>query len=177
MFDKYTYKQKFIALLIVFIMLGITSYKRSFKGLFDVYSENKRLASLYDEMKNKSENLNLLTMQIANYDNYLGKQFLPEEIVQQEIVSFVAKEKGISINSLESIHSFEGETYFVYTNQLDVTGQMNDLLGLSYNFETKFDKSRVISTRLYTEKNNIKGKVVHLKVLFQNYKLKKENLN
>lgn len=173
MFEQYTYKQKTLALLIIFVMLGITAYKRSFKNLIAVYSENKELAKLSEEIKRKSVSLEKLSKEIAQYDNYLGTQNIASDIVQQEIVNFATHHNGISINSMQSIHTFEGDDYKAYTHQLDVTGDLNNLLQLVYDFETTFNFSRVVSTHFYKVKKSNTTEQLHVRILFQNYEMKK----
>ena len=87
MFEQYTYKQKCIALLVIFIMLSYTAYKRSFKNLIEVYKEHKELNFRSQEITSKSKNLELLSMEIASYDKYLGNQNVARDIVQQEIIA------------------------------------------------------------------------------------------
>jgi hypothetical protein len=171
MFEQYTYKQKCIALVVIFLMLSYTAYKRSFKSLIEVYQENKELTKRSDEIASKSKNLDVLSMEIASYDKYLGNQNVERDVVQQEIIAFATQHEGISINDLQAIHTFEGENYTIYTNQLDITGNINNLLKLGYDFETKFDYSRVVSTNYYTVKKNNSNEVIHLKIVFQNYEI------
>ena len=172
MFEQYTYKQKSIALVVVFLMLSYTAYKRSFKNLIEVYEENKELTKRSNDIVSKSKNLDILSMEIASYDKYLGNQNIARDVVQQEVISFSTQHEGISINDLQAIHAFKGENYSIYTNQLDVTGNINDLLKLAYDFETKFNFSRVVSTNYYTVKKNNANEILHLKILFQNYEMK-----
>ncbi len=172
MFEQYTYKQKSIALVVVFLMLSYTAYKRSFKNLIEVYEENKELTKRSNDIVSKSKNLDILSMEIASYDKYLGNQNIARDVVQQEVIAFSTQHEGISINDLQAIHAFEGENYSIYTNQLDVTGNINDLLKLAYDFETKFNFSRVVSTNYYTVKKNNANEILHLKILFQNYEMK-----
>lgn len=174
MFEQYTYKQKCIALVVIFIMLSFTAYKRSFKNLFEVYDENKELTKLSKDIASKSKSLDALSMEIASYDKYLGNQNVARDVVQQEIIAFATHHDGISINDLQGIHTFTGENYNIYTNQLDVTGNINDVIKLGYDFETKFDFSRVVSANFYTVKKNNSIEVLHLKVLFQNYEVNKK---
>ena len=172
MFEQYTYKQKCIALLVIFIMLSYTAYKRSFKNFIEVYQENKELNFRSQEITTKSRNLELLSMEIASYDKYLGNQNVARDIVQQEIIAFSTQHQGISISDLQAIHTYEGESYSIYTNQLDVTGNINNLIQLAYDFETQFNFSRVVSTNYYTLKKNNNTEILHLKIVFQNYEMK-----
>lgn len=174
MFEQYTYKHKTFALIILFVVLSITAYKRSFSNLITVYKENKNLIQLSEEINSKSKNLEKLSKEITKYDNYLGNQNVTSEEAQQEIINFATLHKGVSINSMQSIHSFEGENYKAYTNQLDVTGEVNDLLVLAYDFETNFNLSRVINIQFYKSKKSNSAEQLHLKIVFQNYEMNKK---
>lgn len=173
MFDQYTYKQKTIALIILFVLLSITAYKRSFSNLISAYKENKNLIRLSKEIKSKSKNLDKLSKDIAKYDSYLGNQNVTSEEAQQEIINFATLHNGVSINNMQSIHTYKGENYRAYTNQLDVTGGVNELLLLAYDFETKFNLSRVINTQFYKIKKGNSAEQLHLKIVFQNYEMNK----
>lgn len=174
MFEQYTYKQKTIALLVLFVLLSITAYKRSFSNLIAAYKENKDLSKLSEEINSKSKNLEKLSKEIARYDSYLGVQNIASEIVQQEIVNFATLHEGISINNLESIHAFDGENYKIFSNQLVATGNVNNLLKLAYDFETNFNFSRVVSTTYYKVKKSNSSEQLHLKIVFQNYEMIKK---
>jgi Tfp pilus assembly protein PilO len=170
MFEQYSYKKKLIALLLVFVMLTITAYKRSFSTLFQTISEYKALSLKVDELNKKSNNTNGLIKDLAHLDKIIGKDGTTKEMIQQEIVGFASKNHtGISINDVQPIHVFLDENYNVITNQIDVTGGANNLLQLAFDFEKKFDFSRIINMYFYTSKNNNKSDVLHLKMTFQNY--------
>lgn len=170
MFEKYSYKKKCAALLVVFVMLSITAYKRSFHALFEVVRENRSLVAKVEDMKNKSDNPELLRKEISEMDKLLGKEGTAKEEVQQGIVSFAAgKNPGISINDLQPIHIFSDENHKVITNLLDVTGNANQLLQLGYDFEKNFTYSRMVSMDFYTTKKNNSSESLHLRMIFQNY--------
>ena len=92
--------------------------------------------------------------------------------ISEEIIAFSTQHQGISISDLQAIHTYEGENYSIYTNQLDVTGNINNLIQLAYDFETQFNFSRVVSTNYYTQKKNNNTEILHLKIVFQNYEMK-----
>ncbi len=169
MFDSYSYKKKCLALGAIFIMLSVTAYKRSFKGLFDVVAENQKLSTKSEEYGHKSKNYDILIKDITILDNIIGKEGITKEEVQQNIVSFTgSRHPEVSINDLQPIHVFLDENYRIITNQLDLTGNTNQLLKVAYDFERKFKFSRIVSMNFYTLKNN-KTEVLHLKIIFQNY--------
>jgi hypothetical protein len=171
MFDQYSYKKKFMALVLIFVMLSITAYKRSFSTLFQTISEYKTLSSKIDELNKKASNTNGLIKDVAYLDKIIGKEGTTKEMIQQGIVSFASE---ISIHEVQPIHVFLDENYTIITNQLDVTGGANQLLQLGYDFEKKFELSRITSMNFYTTKNNNKSEVLHLKMIFQNYEIAKK---
>jgi hypothetical protein len=170
MFNQYTYKQKCFALIVIFIMLSITAYKRSFSTLFQVISEHNDMSSKINQASKKSKSATLLVEEIERLDKMLGKEGVSKEVVQQEIVSFATVSNSkVSISDLQPIHTFLDENYAINTNQLDLTGNANELLRLGYDFEKQFSFSKVVNMNFYTIKNNNKSDVLHLKMIFQNY--------
>jgi hypothetical protein len=173
MFENYTFKKKFIALILVIFLLSLTAYKRSFKQLLEVYNENIDLKELSNNIKSKTNDIDKLRNKVTQFDKFLGNQNVSNDVIQQEIISFSTLHKGVSISELTSTHVFENENYKVLTNQLDVIGNANELLKLIYNFETNFNFSRIISTNLYTKKKNNSNHELHLRIIFQNYESNK----
>lgn len=170
MFENYSYKQKCGALIVIFIMLSVTAYKRSFSSLFQVVKEYKELSARVGDINKKAKNADELRREIAYLDQMLGKEGATKEMVQQGMVSFATQSQPhVSINELAPIHSFADENYTVYTNQLDVVGNTNQLLQMAYDFEKKYDYSRMVGMKFFATKKNNKEEVLHLKMIFQNY--------
>lgn len=170
MFENYSYKQKCGALLVVFVMLLATAYKRSFSSLFQVVKEYRELSSRVEDIHKKTKNVEELRKEIAYLDMVLGKEGVTKEMVQQGMVSFATRSQpGVSIHELAPIHNFSDENYTIFTNQLDVVGNTNQLLQMAYDFEKQYDYSRMVGMKFFTTQKNNKEEVLHLKMIFQNY--------
>jgi hypothetical protein len=151
-------------------MLSITAYKRSFHTLFEVVSEYRTISKKSEDIDKKTKNTGTLINDVKYLDKIIGKEGVTKEIVQQGIISFASTNStSISINDLKPIHDFPEDDYHIITNQLDVTGNTNNLLALAYNFEKRFNYSRMVSLNFYTTKKNNKSNVLHLNMIFQNY--------
>lgn len=175
MFEQYSYKKKCIALVVIFVILSTVAYKRSFSTLFQVIREYKIVYSKANNLNIKAHNANSLIKDVAYLDKIIGKEGTTKEMVQQGIVSFVSENHpDISIHEVHPIHVFLDENYYVITNQLDVTGGVYQLLQLSYDFEKRFELSKITSMNFYTNKNNNKSEILHLKMVFQNYEMVKK---
>jgi hypothetical protein len=121
-------------------------------------------------MQDGTKNINVLAAEVTAIDKIIGKAGGDKEKIQQDLINFVTTfNSKISIYDLKSIHEFTDGNYTIYTNQLDVTGNLNQLLALSYEFEKKFNWSRLVNLSFYTVKKNNNPNVLHLKMIFQNY--------
>lgn len=173
MFESYSYKVKCKALLVLFAVLSYTAYKRSFSTLLATLEENAVLNDRVEEVSIAPNNINVLEAEIASIDKIVGKGGTDKEKVQQGIVNFVTMfDTSISIFDLQAIHEFQDNNFYIFTYQIDVTGSLNSLLALSYEFEKKFEYSRLVSISFYTTKKNNKPDILHLKMIFQNYENK-----
>jgi hypothetical protein len=168
MFDKYPYKTKFKALLLIFCLLSITAYKRSFSTLKDVVKENSELSKKEKTLKDGTKDVKKLSAQIAAIDKIIGKENINKEKIQQDMISFITK-YPVSIFDMKPIHEFTDDSHTIYTHEIDVTGNLNQLLLLSYDLEKKFNYSRMISEKFYTSKKDNKSDILHFKMIFQNY--------
>lgn len=174
MFNQYTYKTKVKFLGLLFIMLSIASYRRSFSNLIELYIENRTLTKKKSTMNNQSSNAYVLQEKLNELDKLIGKVGVEKENIQQKIIDFSIKNgEKITINNIQTIHQSKLNDYQVYTYQIDLTGDYNTLLQLTYEFERKFDYSKIVSTKFYTESKNNKKEILHLNLIFQNY----ENTN
>lgn len=174
MFEKYSYKKKFLALLILTFIIAITAYKRSFSTLIQIIKEHNTLSDKIEDINKKAINSSDLAKEVAYLDRIIGKEGISKEVIQQEIVNFTSKRHPrVSINALEPIHLFQDENHTIITNQIDVTGNVNQLLKLGYDFEKNFSDSRIINMHFYSTKKNNKIDLLHFKIIFQNYEKNK----
>ncbi|WP_459926529.1 hypothetical protein [Flavobacterium covae] len=170
MFNQYSFKQKFKALLVILCLLSITAYKRSFSQLIGSYKEYKALIEKTQEINTKTSGLNKLYNDVAKLDLLIGKSGKEKEIIQQEIIDFLAKNHSeIAIHSIQPIHFFKDEHLSIITNSIVLSGNTNQLLNTIYNFENNFQSSKLVSLQFFTEQKNDKEEKLYLKLIFQNY--------
>ncbi|NUY79268.1 hypothetical protein HUK80_00055 [Flavobacterium sp. MAH-1] len=172
MFEKYTYKQKLLALMAIFVLMAATAYKRSYRNLFELYFQNAELKAKAVDIKKKSAEFARIRKDKQTFDALLGSEKGSKELVQQNIMAFTSRRGGVSIQELAPIHSFSTEDYQANTNQLDVTGSLDGMLRLAYGFETDFRDSRLFALHFYKTKFNMR-ETLHLKLFFQNYESNK----
>lgn len=174
MFEQYSYKFKFKALLAILVVLSIAAYKRSFGPLINAVKENSTLQQNMKEGTSEVLNLQQLKSDIKYLDNLIGRRGIGKEKIQNEIITFLSGfDKNIALHQLQTIHEYTSTDYTIYSYQLDIIGDLNKMLHVLYEFEKKFHYSKIMSTRFYTAVQSDKKNVLHLSIIFQNYEDKK----
>jgi hypothetical protein len=171
MFDKYTYKQKFYALIILFIMLLLASYKKTFKHVFSAQNELSLIEERITESNVSDQDLYVLNSQLTDLDLFIRGQNAEPQLVQHEILDFITRSNfKVDVVNIENVHLFKDTDFMIYTNQLEVEGDYIDLMKLLYSIENKFESSRVVSLAFYVKKDfRNKRKRLILKLILQNY--------
>lgn len=171
MFENVSYKKKFIALLALMVMLGVTAYKRSFRITMDAAVVLDESREKLARVSNSQQKITNLTSEVAYLDKLIGKEIANPNIVQQELLNnFQDYNKNTELVKLEEIHKASDEYFNIYTNRLILTGAYGDLLNTTYNYEKKFEFSRVVSLRFYVEKEARTRKTrLFEQIIFQNY--------
>jgi len=170
MFNQYSYKVKFKVLIVLFFMLSIAAYRRSFSSLIDAVKENRILKNKVESFSKKANSIGHLKSEINSLDRMIGREGVNKEKTQQELVNFLLENSNnVSIHNMQPIHEYTENNYKVYSYVIDLTGGITNLLNVAYNFEKNFEYSKIVSTKYYTEKKNNKFETLHLKIIFQKY--------
>lgn len=174
MFKTITYKQKFYALILSFLMLLLASYKRKISKLLDVKSKIDKIDKNQKNIEESNFKILFIKNEIKNLDDVIGGSKTDPEDVQQKILDFITK-KGFVNNlvSIENVHLNSKNEFLIYTNQIILESNYETLINTLYDIEKHFLHSRVISTKLYLKRKfNINNEKIYLKIIFQNYEKK-----
>jgi len=171
MFENLTYKQKFLALIVIAILLGYAGYKRSFRLTLDAYNDYTELSEKLKEINSSSSTIQELDTEIRYFDNLLGKENIEPILVQQEILNFVTNNsKSVKVFDLAEVHEASDKKFIIHTNQLTIEGSFEELLKIVYEFEKEFPYSRVVNTSFFKKKDFKTRRIkLYAKIIFQNY--------
>jgi len=174
MFDRFTYKQKNYALLGVFVLLCMVSYKRSFSLTLNAQDEIAEQESQLAKTDNVQTDIESLVVQINQLNRNIGKSDIAPDKVSQEILSEISafsSNNPVELVQLEKTHSFQTVDFDIFSNQILVEGNYNGILSLSHYMENNFEYARLTNVELFTEENhNSKSKKLYGKLLFQHYR-------
>jgi len=173
MFDKYTFKQKNRALLVIFILLAFASYKRSFVLSIIANEEIKQQELNLSKVDNSEESLQQLIYSISSLDKTIGKTNLKPDKIQQEILNALAtysKIYNVSLESIEETHSYKNVDFSVLSNEVILEGRFNNMTKMIYDLELNFQFARLINVEFYKKKIlSTKKTKLYAKILFQHY--------
>lgn len=171
MFDNITYKKKFFAVIIGFVLLVMACYKKTYKHMFAAKKELSNVEQKLLNIDNSYNKLYALKNDIQNLDNIIGGHSINAEDAQQELLDYISKTNiEVNIISIEDVHLFSDDEFLVYSNQITLEGSYTNLIKLLYETEKNFKNSRVISSEFYSKKNYSTNKQnLFLKIILQNY--------
>lgn len=176
MFDKYTYKTKLIALGVVFILLLLASYKRSFSLSFGLQDEISRLDKQLELAQNANYEINQLRLELNQLNQTIGQENLNSDLVQQKIldeVSDYSENENIRIHGISETHQYATNDFDVFSNETIVEGDFISILKLINQFENNVEFSRIASCALYSEKDFKTKKIqLYAKLYLQHFKKK-----
>jgi len=171
MFENLTYKHKFLAVIAIAVLLGYAGYKRSFKLTLDTFNEYSELNKKLEEVSSSTTAIQDLDTEIRFLNNLLGQESMEPVLVQQEILDFVTnRSAGITVFNLAEMHEVSDNEFLIYTNQLTIEGDFDELLKTVYEFEKEFPYSRVVNISFFKKKDFKTRKIkLYAKIIFQNY--------
>lgn len=171
LFEKYSYKQKNLALLVIGVLLFAAAYKRSFSTTIETRSYISELELKKAEAENSMLTIRTLQTQIASINKMLGKENVAIEQVQQDFLNFFAgHSSGLSVQQIEEVYTFDHPDFSINTFRIDIKGDYLSQLRFIHALEKSFDDARLIHTRFETQKDLVSGKSDLIStLLLQNY--------
>ena len=170
-FDKYSYKQKNLALLVLGVLLCAVAYKRSFKTTFETQDYIVELEQKKATAVSSRETIRRLQLEIANVNKLLGKENVSIERVQQGFLNFFAQHSsGLSVQQIEEVYTFDHPDFSINTFRIDLKGDYLAQVRFLNKLEMHFDEARLIHARFELKKDLVSGKTDLIStLLLQNY--------
>lgn len=154
MFEKYSYRQKKVMLLIVIVLLGAAAYKRSFSVTLQQLSLNEELKERVSEAQNSVETLKAKTIQLNQVNSIIGKENVQNEIVQHSFLSFVKNQDlNLEVNSIDEPHQYQHPDFIINTNMVTLKGNYLSMTSFVHEFEKSFNLGRLVSLRIFKQRN------------------------
>jgi hypothetical protein len=171
LFDKYSYKQKNFALIILAVLLLAASYKRSFKTTIETLQYKSELKQKKEEALMSSMHVRQLHQEISIINKMLGKENVPIEKVQQGFLNFFARNsKHQSVQQIDEVYTFKHPDFSINTYRIDLKGDFLHALKFIHAMEWNFEEARLIHIHYKLKKDLQSGSQdVYTTLLLQNY--------
>lgn len=171
LFEKYSYKQKNLALLIIAVLLFAVSYKRAFSKTIETNNYINELEIKKQEALNSQKEIRLLQKNVARLNKLLGKENVSVEEVQQGFLNFLAKKSSnIQVKQIDEVYGFEHPDFKINTFKIELRGDFISVLKFIYELERSFEDARLIHFLMSAEKDPVTNKTdLTTTLLIQNY--------
>jgi len=175
LFEKYSYRQKNFALLIIGVLLFAAAYKRSFKTTIDTLSYLSELDLKLVNAKHSQNETKEIQKEIHHINRLLGKEDVTIQQVQQGFLNFfAARSSGLIVHQMEEVYTFQHPDFIINTYRIDIKGDYLSTLKFIYQFEKNFEDARLIHTQFELIQNSESNrKELITTLLIQNYEQKK----
>lgn len=174
MFDRLTYRQKNYGLLVLFVLMLMVSYKRSFVLTLNALDELASQENQKISAHTAQQSIDLLQIAITQLNRNIGRADLEPDKVNQEIlgtISTYSLDHEVSLEKLEATHVFQTVDFTIYSNVISVAGSFNGILSLIYYMENEFQYARLTNVNLYAQTDlTTKKTKLYAKLLFQHYR-------
>jgi hypothetical protein len=177
LFEKYSYKQKNLALLVIGVLLFAVAYKRSFSTTIETTAYIAELKEKKQQAESSQSEIANLQLEISTVNRLLGRENVSIERVQQGFLNFFAlKSRSLSVQQIEEVYTFDHPDFSINTFRIDIKGDYLSQLRFMHALEKEFDDARLIHTHFETKKDLVSGKSDLIStLLLQNYVQNEKN--
>lgn len=171
LFQKYTYRQKKLALVVIFVLLAAAAYKRSFSITLQQLALNSELQIKRAEAETSIDRLKTKQNELKLINQIVGQENVPNERVQQKFLSFFdEKSNNLSVERMEEVYTFDHPDYTINTNLITIKGDYLNTVKFIYNLEKNFTFARIVSSNLQLKTNRtLQKSELHTTILLQNF--------
>jgi hypothetical protein len=170
-FDKYSYKQKNYALVILSILLIAACYNRKFKTTIETLVFRTELTGKIESSKHAIVEIRQTQREIAYLNKLLGKEDITIEKVQQGFLNFVqTNSTSISVHQVDEVLTYQHPDFSINTHRIVLKGNFIPTLKFIYELETKFDLAKLVNVNFEFKKYSSEEKEqLYTTLLMQNY--------
>jgi len=170
-FDKYSYRQKNFALIVLSVLLIAATYKRAFSVSIASRDYQAELEERLEKANNADTEIKLLQGEIVGLNRFLGEENNSIEKVQQNFLNFFAKNaKGVSVHQIDEVLNFKHPDFEINTHRIVIKGNYTQILQFMYEVEKKFRLAKIVSVQFeYKRFPTEESKHLYATIYLQNY--------
>lgn len=170
-FDKYSYKQKNYALLVIIVLLLAVTYKRAISVTLETRKYRSELQEDLTVAEHAVANIANKQQAIQQLDQILGKENSSVEKVQQGFLNFFAKRaNGLSVYTISEVIKYQHPDFTINTHEVVLKGSYTNTLRFVYDLEKDFDLARLVNVSFeYRKVSSDEPEALYTTLLIQNH--------
>ena len=170
-FDKYSYKKKNYALMLIAVLLLAVVWKRSGLNTIDLMQAKTELTEKIELAKYADQNIRLRYKEINVLNAFLGKENSSVDEVQQGFLNFFnSKSEQLEIVQLDEVLNFAHPDFSINTHRIVLSGNYNETIKFIYKLEKEFKLAKLLAVEFESERDRMSDKVsLHTVLPIQNY--------
>lgn len=170
-FDKYSYKTKNYALIILGVLLLAVIWKRSINATIDLLAAKNDLTEKIDLAKTADQQIKYAYKEINVLNAYLGKENSSVDEVQQAFLRFFdSRSKHLEMQQMDEVLNFKHPDFEINTHRIILSGPYNETIRFIYAFEKEFKMAKLLSVEFESEKDRMTERIaLNTTLLIQNY--------
>lgn len=170
-FDKYSYKQKNYALLVIGVLLAAVAYKKGFGPTLEIKNYRIELEEKLITAASADDQIRTKQIEVAQLNRLIGDEGNTIEKVQQEFLNFFAKNAiNVSVHEINEVLHFQHPDFAINTHRVVLKGNYSSTLRFLYEVEKKFKLAKILNVSFeFTKQEASDDKSLYTTILIQNY--------
>lgn len=145
-FDKYSFKQKNYALIVISVLLIAVTYKRAISLTIekseyadDLTSKLLKAETAFDALRNRQ-------IVLSNLNRHLGEENNSVEQVQQDFLNFFARNsKGLKVVQIDDVLNYKHPDFEINTHKIVLQGRYLSSVQFVYQLEQFFNAAKILN--------------------------------
>ncbi len=174
MFERLSYKRKFILVIAGGIVMFFLVFKLNIKKTIVAGKEWRKLKNQTTNIADINGRNNQLENRLLELNDLLGSSLSPANLRASVLTSVVELTPGVKIDLYEipKVYTYYDGDMEVYTNKIVLKGDFKSLLKYLYLLETKEKISRIRSVNfIYTKQRGTQYESMYAEFYLQNIKI------
>lgn len=170
-FDKYSYKQKNYALILLVVLLVAVAYKRSFSVTLETRKVRTDLKQQLQRAEFADQEIRTRQLEIHNLNRFLGEENNTIEKVQQGFLNFFAQHAdGLTVHQIDEVLNFKHPDFEINTHSIVIRGDYLNTLDFIYTLEKDFSLAKVLNISFEFKRFSVEeDEALYTTILIQNY--------
>ncbi len=170
-FDKYSFKQKNYALLILTVLILFVAYKRVFSTTIETLNYRDELEQKIEFASKSDKEIREQQLRLSVLNKYIGEENNSVEKVQQGFLNFFAeRSNGLKVIQIDEVLNYKHPDFEINTHRIVLEGDYSNAIRFIYELEREYNLAKLLNVNFTYSKNDSNSSAkLYTTLLIQNY--------